>query len=87
MHDENLSPVRRGMFVRLATNRFSDRGVPSGSKGLTLYRDDDGRWRVSFRAAYVDLDESEFRVIGALLPERRVVLPSLNGGWPARRAA
>ena len=83
MLDENLSPVGRGVFVRLTTNRFSDQGVPVGTEGLTLYRADDGRWRVSFAAAYVDLDESEFQVIGALLPERGIVLPSLNGGWLA----
>jgi hypothetical protein len=81
MPDESFLPVRRGMFVRLTTNRFSDQGMPAGSEGVTLYRDDGDRWHVSFRDGYVDLGESEFEVIGTLLQSRGVVLPSLNGGW------
>jgi hypothetical protein len=83
MGDEKPLPVTRGLFVRLTTNRFLEQGSPAGSEGLTLYRNDDGRWRVSSPGGYVDVDESEFQVVGAAVQSRGFVLPSLYGGWLA----
>lgn len=77
------SPLTRGVFVRVTTDRLVSEGVARGVGAFTLsrHRNDRARWIVRCDGGYFDLHESELEFVAAGLPPRGCVLPSLNGGW------